>query len=95
VTFGGESGWFGALRAAISAASADRGRQRAFAGVADLQCARGLQIRQWLRLQLDVLNLFNAKTNQIEYYYLSRLPASRSAAWRTGMCIRQSRWRCG
>ena len=27
-----------------------------------------------LRLQLDVLNLFNAQTNQIEYYYLSRLP---------------------
>jgi hypothetical protein len=30
--------------------------------------------RDRLRLQLDVLNLFNAKTNQIEYYYLSRLP---------------------
>jgi hypothetical protein len=31
-----------------------------------------------LRLQLDVLNLFNARTTQIEYYYLS--PGSRSAA---------------
>jgi hypothetical protein len=27
-----------------------------------------------LRLQLDVLNLFNAQTNQIEYLYVSRLP---------------------
>jgi hypothetical protein len=25
-------------------------------------------------LQLDILNLFNARTNQIEYYYASRLP---------------------
>jgi hypothetical protein len=25
-------------------------------------------------MQLDVLNLFNTQTNQIEYYYLSRLP---------------------
>ncbi len=25
-------------------------------------------------LQLDALNLFNAKANQIEYYYASRLP---------------------
>jgi hypothetical protein len=27
-----------------------------------------------LRLQFDVLNLFNAQTNQIEYLYVSRLP---------------------
>ena len=26
------------------------------------------------RLQLDLLNLFNAKSNQIRYYYLSRVP---------------------
>ena len=47
VTFGGETGWFGALRGALfRSASPDRGRQRPFAGIADLQCARGLQIRQ-------------------------------------------------
>src|SRR5258705_4645391 len=34
----------------------------------------GYKFDNGLRLQLDVLNLFNAKTNQIEYYYLSRLP---------------------
>jgi hypothetical protein len=25
-------------------------------------------------MQLDVLNLFNTRTSEIEYYYLSRLP---------------------
>ena len=34
----------------------------------------GYKFDNGLRLQLDVLNLFNAQTNQIEYYYLSRLP---------------------
>ncbi|MET3972436.1 outer membrane receptor protein involved in Fe transport [Bradyrhizobium sp. i1.4.4] len=34
----------------------------------------GYRFDNGLRLQLDVLNLFNANTNQIEYYYLSRLP---------------------
>jgi outer membrane receptor protein involved in Fe transport len=34
----------------------------------------GYKFDNGLRVQLDVLNLFNAKTNQIEYYYLSRLP---------------------
>jgi len=34
----------------------------------------GYKFDNGLRLQLDVLNLFNARTNQIEYYYLSRLP---------------------
>ncbi|MFN5718833.1 MAG: TonB-dependent receptor, partial [Bradyrhizobium sp.] len=34
----------------------------------------GYKFDNGMRLQLDVLNLFNAQTNQIEYYYLSRLP---------------------
>jgi hypothetical protein len=34
----------------------------------------GYRFDNGLRLQLDVLNLSNAKTSQIEYYYLSRLP---------------------
>ena len=59
--------------ALFRSASADRGRQCAFAVIPDLQCAGRLQISMDA-LQLDVLNLFNAKTNQIEYYYLSRLP---------------------
>ena len=34
----------------------------------------GYKFDNGMRLQFDVLNLFNAQTNQIEYYYLSRLP---------------------
>ena len=34
----------------------------------------GYRFDNGVKLQLDVLNLFNAQTNQIEYYYLSRLP---------------------
>jgi hypothetical protein len=34
----------------------------------------GYRFENGLRVQLDVLNLFNANTNQIEDYYLSRLP---------------------
>jgi outer membrane receptor protein involved in Fe transport len=34
----------------------------------------GYRFDNGLKLQLDVLNLFDAQTNQIEYYYLSRLP---------------------
>jgi len=34
----------------------------------------GYKFDNGLRLQLDVLNLFNAQTNQIEYFYVSRLP---------------------
>jgi len=34
----------------------------------------GYRFDNGLWVQLDVLNLFNAQTNQIEYYYLSRLP---------------------
>ena len=47
VTFGNETGWFGALKATLfRSASADRGRQRSFAVIPDLQCARRLPIRQ-------------------------------------------------
>ncbi|MFG3596824.1 TonB-dependent receptor [Bradyrhizobium sp. RDI18] len=75
VTFGGEAGWFGTLRGryfgprplieddSIRSQSALIFNARA-----------GYKFGNGLRLQLDVLNLFNAKTNQIEYYYLSRLP---------------------
>ena len=34
----------------------------------------GYRFDNGIRLQLDALNLFNAKTNQIEYFYTSRLP---------------------
>jgi len=46
-----------------------------------------------LRLQLDVLNPFNAQTNQIEYFYVSRLPGEPWTAWRTVMFIPSNRLR--
>ena len=83
-------------RALFRAASADRGRQCSFAGVADLQCAGGLQIRQRpaaaarraQSLQCDV-----PTRSSIIISHGCR--ANRSAASRIGMCIRPSRWRCG
>jgi hypothetical protein len=75
VTFGGERGWFGALRARYFGPRPliedDSVRSQPSVIV---NARAGYKFDNGLRLQLDVLNLFNAKTNQIEYYYLSRLP---------------------
>lgn len=75
MTFGGERGWFGALRGRyfgprplIEDVSVRSQASLIF------NARAGYRFDNDLRLQLDVLNLFNAKTNQIEYYYLSRLP---------------------
>jgi hypothetical protein len=75
VTFGGESGWFGALRARyfgprplIEDDSVHSQQSLIF------NARAGYKFDNGMRLQFDVLNLFNAQTNQIEYYYLSRLP---------------------
>jgi hypothetical protein len=38
----------------------------------------GYEILPRLRLRLDVFNLFNAKTNDITYYYTSRLPGEQA-----------------
>ena len=75
VTFGGDSGWFGALRARyfgprpLIEDDSVRSRQSLI-----FNARAGYKFDNGMRLQLDVLNLFNAQTNQIEYYYLSRLP---------------------
>ena len=75
VTFGRETGWFGALkgryfgpRPLIEDDSVRSQSSLIF------NARAGYKFDNGLRFQLDVLNLFNAKTNQIEYYYLSRLP---------------------
>jgi hypothetical protein len=75
VTFGHETGWFGALkgryfgpRPLIEDDSVRSQSSLIF------NARAGYKFDNGLRVQLDVLNLFNAKTNQIEYYYLSRLP---------------------
>jgi outer membrane receptor protein involved in Fe transport len=74
-TFGGDNGWFGALRARYFGSrpliedDSVRSQQSLI-----FNARAGYRFDNGLRLQLDVLNLFNARTNQIEYYYLSRLP---------------------
>jgi len=75
VTFGGESGWFGAFRGRYFGPRPLIEDESARSQASLIFNARaGYRFDNGLRLQLDVLNLFNAKTNQIEYYYLSRLP---------------------
>jgi hypothetical protein len=75
VTFGGETGWFSALRGRYFGPRPliedDSVRSQPSLIV---NARAGYKFDNGLRLQLDALNLFNARTNQIEYYYLSRLP---------------------
>ncbi|KRQ96647.1 TonB-dependent receptor [Bradyrhizobium valentinum] len=75
MTFGGDSGWFGALRARYFGPRPliEDDSVRSQASLI-FNARAGYKFDNGLRLQLDVLNLFNARTNQIEYYYLSRLP---------------------
>lgn len=75
VTFGGETGWFGALRGRYFGPRplVEDDSVRSQASLI-FNARAGYKFDNGLRLQLDVLNLFNARTNQIEYYYLSRLP---------------------
>jgi outer membrane receptor protein involved in Fe transport len=75
VTFGGEGGWFGAFRGRYFGPRplTEDDSVRSQASLI-FNARAGYRFDNGLRLQLDVLNLFNAKTNQIEYYYLSRLP---------------------
>ncbi|MEH2586360.1 outer membrane receptor protein involved in Fe transport [Bradyrhizobium sp. AZCC 1721] len=75
VTFGGEAGWFGALRGRYFGPRPliEDDSVRSQSSLI-FNARAGYKFDNGLRLQLDVLNLFNAKTNQIEYYYLSRLP---------------------
>jgi outer membrane receptor protein involved in Fe transport len=75
VTFGNETGWFGALKGRYFGSrpliedDSLRSQQSLI-----FNARAGYKFDNGLRLQLDILNLFNAQTNQIEYFYLSRLP---------------------
>jgi outer membrane receptor protein involved in Fe transport len=75
VTFGNETGWFGALKGRYFGPRPliEDGSVHSLSSLI-FNARAGYRFDNGLRLQLDVLNLFNAKTNQIEYYYLSRLP---------------------
>jgi len=75
VTFGGDTGWFGALRGRYFGPRPliEDDSVRSQSSLI-FNARAGYKFDNGVRLQLDVLNLFNANTNQIEYYYLSRLP---------------------
>ncbi|MBI5131233.1 MAG: TonB-dependent receptor [Rhodopseudomonas palustris] len=75
LTFGRETGWFGALKGRYFGPRPliEDGSERSLASLI-FNARAGYRFDNGLRFQLDVLNLFNARTNQIEYYYLSRLP---------------------
>ena len=75
ITLGEKTGWFGTLRWRYLASS-PLTEDNAFRSSATsiFNGRLGYRIDNGWRIQLDVLNLFNAQTNQIEYYYLSRLP---------------------
>jgi len=75
VTFGNETGWFGALKARYFGPRPliEDDSVQSLASLI-FNARAGYRFDNGLRVQLDVLNLFNAQTNQIEYYYLSRLP---------------------
>lgn len=75
VTFGRDSGWFGSLRARYFGPRPliEDDSVRSLSSFI-VNARAGYKFDNGMRLQLDVLNLFNAQTNQIEYYYLSRLP---------------------
>ncbi|MFO1108640.1 MAG: TonB-dependent receptor [Bradyrhizobium sp.] len=75
VTFGNETGWFGALKARYFGPRPliEDDSVRSLASLI-FNARAGYRFDNGWRVQLDVLNLFNAQTNQIEYYYLSRLP---------------------
>ena len=75
VTFGNETGWFGALKARYFGPRPliEDDSVRSLASLI-FNARAGYRFDNGLRVQLEVLNLFNSQTNQIEYYYLSRLP---------------------
>lgn len=75
VSFGHDTGWFGSLRARYFGPRPliEDDSVRSLSSFI-VNARAGYKFDNGMRLQLDVLNLFNAQTNQIEYYYLSRLP---------------------
>ncbi len=75
LTFGEATGWFGAFKARyfgprplIEDDSVRSLRSLVF------NARAGYRFDNGVRVQLDVFNLLNTRTNQIEYFYVSRLP---------------------
>ncbi|MGL9622945.1 TonB-dependent receptor [Bradyrhizobium sp. U531] len=75
IIVGRETGWFGALKARYFGPRPlieDDSVRSASSLIFNARA--GYRFETGARLHLDLLNLFDAQTNQIEYYYLSRLP---------------------
>jgi TonB dependent receptor/TonB-dependent Receptor Plug Domain len=75
IVLGNETGWFGALKARYFGPRPliEDDSVRSLSSLI-FNARAGYRFDNGLRVQIDVLNLFNTQTNQIEYYYLSRLP---------------------
>lgn len=74
VTFGEILGWFGALKLRHFGTRPLIEDDSVRSGSTTLVNARlGYRFENGIRLTLDAINLFNAKTNQIAYFYTSRL----------------------
>lgn len=75
IVVGGETGWFGALKARYFGPRPliEDDSVRSLSSLI-FNARAGYRFDNGLRIQLDMLNLFDTQTNQIEYYYLSRLP---------------------
>ena len=73
-TFGPALGWFGAVKVRHFGTRPLIEDDSVRSGSTTLVNARlGYRWEGGMRLSLDVINLFNAKTNQIAYYYDSRV----------------------
>jgi len=75
IILGKETGWFGALKARYFGPRPliEDDSVRSLASFV-VNARVGYKWENGVRIQLDAFNLFNAKTNQIEYFYTSRLP---------------------
>jgi outer membrane receptor protein involved in Fe transport len=74
-TLGEETGWFGALKARYFGPRPliEDASVRSLASFI-VNARVGYKWENGVRIQLDAFNLFNANTNQIEYFYTSQLP---------------------
>jgi len=79
VVLGNTTGWFGAAKLRYFGPRPLIEDNSVRSSATTLVNARvGYRFQNGVRLQLDALNLFNVKANQIEYYYESRLASEPS-----------------
>lgn len=80
VNFGYSLGWFGAVKVRYFGPRPLVEDDSVRSGSTTLVNARlGYRFDNGMRIWLDAINLFNAKSNQIAYYYESRLPGEAGA----------------